>query len=40
MKRWSRHLNVTLDQLQAAIEKVGNSVTAVEKELQNLVEKT
>jgi hypothetical protein len=35
-KRWSKHLNVTPGQLSTAMEKVGNSATAVGKELQHL----
>jgi xanthine dehydrogenase molybdopterin-binding subunit B len=30
---WSKHWNVTRDDIRLAIEKVGNSATAVEKEL-------
>jgi hypothetical protein len=36
IKRWSKHLNVTPGQLSTAMEKVGNSATAVGKELQHL----
>jgi len=30
---WKRHLNVSTEQLQKAIDKVGNSAAAVRKEL-------
>jgi hypothetical protein len=30
---WTRHLGVTKDQLQRTVDKVGNSVAAVRKEL-------
>ncbi|MEO6839701.1 MAG: DUF3606 domain-containing protein [Bradyrhizobium sp.] len=40
IKRWSKHLDATPDQLREAIEKVGNSVAAVEKELKNLAAKS
>jgi hypothetical protein len=30
---WMKHLGVGLDELKAAVEKVGNSVAAVRKEL-------
>jgi hypothetical protein len=30
---WTRHLRVSRDELQRAIEKVGNSAAAVRKEL-------
>jgi hypothetical protein len=30
---WTRHLGVSTDELQRAIEKVGNSAAAVRKEL-------
>jgi hypothetical protein len=33
VKHWSKHWKVTPDHIRAAIEKVGNSVAAVEKEL-------
>ena len=39
IKHWSKHLNATPEQLREAIEKVGNSVVAVEKELKNLTAK-
>lgn len=35
IKYWSKHLKATPDAIRIAIEKVGNSVAAVEKELQN-----
>jgi Protein of unknown function (DUF3606) len=40
VKCWSKHLNVTPDQLSTVIEKVGNSAAAVGKELQRLKAKT
>lgn len=39
IKRWSKHLNATPDRLREVIEKVGNSVAAVEKELKSLAAK-
>jgi Protein of unknown function (DUF3606) len=33
VRRWSKHLKVTKDELQCAIDKVGNSVTAVRKQI-------
>jgi hypothetical protein len=33
VKHWSKHWKVTPGQISGAIEKVGNSVTAVQKEL-------
>lgn len=33
LKRWAKHLAVTPDRLQAAIDKVGNSAAAVRKHL-------
>jgi Protein of unknown function (DUF3606) len=33
VKHWSKHWKVTPEQIRGAIEKVGNSVTAVQKEL-------
>jgi 3-oxoacyl-[acyl-carrier-protein] synthase III len=30
---WTRHLNVSKEQLQKAVDKVGNSAAAVRKEL-------
>ena len=32
VRRWSRHLKVTSDDLRCAVEKVGNSVAAVRKQ--------
>ena len=34
LRYWSEKLGVTHDQLKAAVNKVGNSVSAVEKELK------
>jgi Protein of unknown function (DUF3606) len=34
LRYWSEKLGVTQDQLKAAVEKVGNSVSAVEQELK------
>ena len=34
LRYWSEKLGVTQDQLKAAVNKVGNSVSAVEKELK------
>jgi Protein of unknown function (DUF3606) len=39
IKHWAKHLNTTPDQLRKVIEKVGNSVAAVEKELKSLIAK-
>jgi 3-oxoacyl-[acyl-carrier-protein] synthase III len=36
---WTRHLGVTRDELQRTVDKVGNSVAAVRKELGLLGEK-
>jgi hypothetical protein len=33
VKHWSKHWKVMPEQIRGAIEKVGNSVTAVQKEL-------
>jgi hypothetical protein len=33
MRYWTRHFRVTSDELQKAIEKVGNSASAVRKQL-------
>jgi hypothetical protein len=33
MKHWSKHWDVTPEEIRAAIDKVGNSVEAVQKEL-------
>ncbi len=33
MKHWSKHWKVVPEEIRTAIEKVGNSVTAVQKEL-------
>jgi hypothetical protein len=33
VKYWTRHLGVTRDELQRAVDKVGNSAAAVRKEL-------
>jgi len=34
VRRWLRHLGVTKPELQRAVDKVGNSVTAVRKQLR------
>jgi Protein of unknown function (DUF3606) len=39
LKHWAKHLNATPDRLWEVIEKVGNSVAAVEKELKSLAAK-
>jgi hypothetical protein len=39
IKHWCKHLNATPEQLRGAIEKVGNAVAAVEKELKSLATK-
>jgi hypothetical protein len=36
---WTRHLGVTRDELQRTVDKVGNSVAAVRKELGLLGQK-
>jgi hypothetical protein len=33
VRRWTRHLKVTKDQLQCAVDKVGTSVVAVRKQM-------
>jgi hypothetical protein len=33
VKHWIKHLNVSKDELQRAVDKVGNSAAAVKKEL-------
>ena len=33
VRHWAKHLNVSKEELQKAIEKVGNSAAAVRKEL-------
>jgi Protein of unknown function (DUF3606) len=33
VRRWSKHLKITEDELQCAIGKVGNSVAAVRKQI-------
>ena len=33
VRHWTKHLNVSKEELQKAIEKVGNSAAAVRKEL-------
>jgi hypothetical protein len=33
LRRWTKHLKVTEDELRCAIEKVGNSVVAVRKQM-------
>jgi len=33
VKYWTKHLGVTQDELQRAVDKVGNSAAAVRKEL-------
>ena len=35
VKYWTRHLGVTHDQLRRAVDRVGNSVAAVRKQLGN-----
>jgi Protein of unknown function (DUF3606) len=37
VRRWSKHLRTTKDELLGAVDKVGNSVVAVRKQI-NLVE--
>lgn len=32
-RRWAKHLKITREELMGAIEKVGNSVTAVRKQI-------
>ncbi len=34
VKYWTKHLNVSRDDLQRAVDKVGNSAAAVRKELR------
>ncbi len=34
VKYWTRHLGVTREQLQRAVDKVGNAAAAVRKELE------
>jgi hypothetical protein len=34
MKHWSKHWKVVPGEIRAAVEKVGNSVAAVQKELR------
>jgi uncharacterized protein DUF3606 len=36
IKYWRKHLGVTREELERAVELVGNSVASVRKELQNL----
>ena len=36
VRYWTKHLGVTRDDLQAAVDKVGNSAAAVRKELGKL----
>jgi hypothetical protein len=36
VKYWTRHLGVSRDELQRAVDKVGNSAAAVRKELRRL----
>ena len=33
VRRWTKHLGITKDQLQCAVDKVGNSVVAVRKQI-------
>jgi hypothetical protein len=33
VRRWTKHLGITNDQLQCAVDKVGNSVVAVRKQI-------
>jgi len=33
VRRWTKHLKVTKDELQCAIDKVGNSVVAIRKHM-------
>ena len=35
VKYWTRHLGVSREELQRAIDKVGNSAASVRKELEN-----
>jgi hypothetical protein len=35
VRYWTKHLDVTREQLQRAVDKVGNSAAAVRKELGN-----
>jgi predicted RNA-binding protein YlqC (UPF0109 family) len=36
VKYWTKHLDVSRDELKRAIDKVGNSAAAVRKELENV----
>ena len=36
VKYWTRHLKISRDELQRAIEKVGNSAAAIRKELARI----
>jgi hypothetical protein len=38
VRRWLRHLGVTKPELQRAVDKVGNSVAAVRKQLGREIE--
>ncbi len=40
VKSWTHELNVTREELQAAIDKVGNSVAAVRKQLKLMRSRT
>jgi hypothetical protein len=33
VRRWTKHLGVTQDELHSAVDKVGNSVVAVRKQI-------
>ena len=37
LKYWIKHLGVTREELERAVERVGNSAASVRKELQNRV---
>jgi hypothetical protein len=38
VKYWTKHLGVTRDELQRAVDKVGNSAAAVRKELGRMAD--
>jgi Protein of unknown function (DUF3606) len=40
LKYWTKHFGVTRDELQNVIEKVGNSASAVRKELETIRDST
>jgi Protein of unknown function (DUF3606) len=33
VRRWAKHLNATEDELRCAVDKVGNSIAAVRKQM-------